>query len=216
RRRVVLALQVAVLMGGANLTTQVLKHVVLSRPDLALDDSLRNTLPSGHTTAAASVAAALVLVVPRRVRPAAALVGAAYTVATGISTLVGGWHRPSDVVAAVLVVLGWAGLATALGARGTLPPGSPHPRETAVVASTLVLAGLTAGVLAAVALERTTAAIETGLDSTAALLTAYGGGSLGVGAVVSLAFGTLLAMRAAADPRPAHAGPSSRTVDRRS
>ena len=37
-----------------------------------------------------------------------------YTTATGISTLIGQWHRPSDVVAAVLVVLAWTAIACAL------------------------------------------------------------------------------------------------------
>ena len=70
--------------------------------------------PSGHTTAAASVSAALLLVVPPRARPWAAVLGAGYTTATGISTLIGQWHRPSDVVAAVLVVLAWTAIACAL------------------------------------------------------------------------------------------------------
>ena len=56
RRRWALAVQVAVLMGGANLTTQVLKHTVFPYPDLGVAYSPGNSLPSGHTTAAASVA----------------------------------------------------------------------------------------------------------------------------------------------------------------
>ena len=69
RRRWSLAVQVAVLMIGANLTTQVLKKWVLYRPDLGVEADYGNTLPSGHTTAAASVSAALLLVVPPRARP---------------------------------------------------------------------------------------------------------------------------------------------------
>ena len=114
RRRWSLAVQVAVLMIGANLTTQVLKKWVLYRPDLGVEADYGNTLPSGHTTAAASVSAALLLVVPPRARPWAAVLGAGYTTATGISTLIGQWHRPSDVVAAVLVVLAWTAIACAL------------------------------------------------------------------------------------------------------
>ena len=133
RRRWSLALQVAVLMVGANLTTQVLKKFVLDRPDLGVEADYGNTLPSGHTTAAASVSAALLLVVPPRVRPWAAVLGAGYTTATGISTLVGQWHRPSDVVAAVLVVLAWTAIACALVAL------TPAPASTATGA--LRLAG---------------------------------------------------------------------------
>ena len=122
RRRWALAIQVALLMGGANLTTQLLKYVVLDRPDLGSAYVGHNTLPSGHTTAAASVSAALVFVVPPRGRPWAAVLGAVYTAGTGVSTLIGRWHRPSDVVAAVLVVLAWSGLACAFAAVS-------HPRS---------------------------------------------------------------------------------------
>lgn len=200
RRRVLFAVQVVVLIAGANLTTQVLKRFVLDRPNLGLADMANNTLPSGHTTAAAACAAALVFAVPRRMRPVTAVLGAAYTAATGVSTLVGAWHRPSDVVAAVLVVLAWAGLASAIGAGRVVVPGTDRPRETAVVAGALVLGGVAAAVGAALALQRSLAALPGGLGSTAELLTAYGGGALGVVAVTGVAFGTLLLMRRAADP----------------
>ena len=69
RRRWLLAAQVALFMAGANLTAQLLKLGLLDRADLGVGGRLGNTLPSGHTTAAASCAVALVLVVraaPRR------------------------------------------------------------------------------------------------------------------------------------------------------
>jgi membrane-associated phospholipid phosphatase len=211
RRRLQLAVQVAVVMGGANLTTQLLKDVVLGRPDRGLEDHLFNTLPSGHTTAAASVAVALVLVVPRRLRPAAALLGALYTAATGVSTMVGGWHRPSDAVAAVLVVLCWAGLASALSAplHGSTSDGDPsedRPRETVAVATLLLLTSLVTGAAAGLALQRSVAAVEATsalrLEDRGDLLTAYAGGALGVAAVTCLAFGLLLLIRRAAEPHP--------------
>lgn len=200
RRRVVLAVQVAVLMGGANLTTQVLKNWLLDRPDVGLGDHLLASLPSGHTTAAASVATALVLVVPRRVRPAAAVVGAVYTVATGVSTLVAGWHRPSDVVAAVLVVLAWTGLASVAGAlmdpegRSLGDPSGDRPRQTAVAVSALVVTALVTGVLAALALVQSLASLEDGLDAGRELVTAYAGGSLGITAVTCACFATVLVL----------------------
>ena len=70
-----------------------------------------NSLPSGHTTVAASVAVALVLVLPPKARAFAAVVGAAYAAVAGVATLSAGWHRPSDAVAAFLVVGVWAALA---------------------------------------------------------------------------------------------------------
>ena len=77
RRRWSLAVQVAVLMIGANLTTRVLKNAVLYRPDLGVEASYGNTLPSGHTTAAASISAArrLLVDVLLRLRPWAAVLG---------------------------------------------------------------------------------------------------------------------------------------------
>jgi membrane-associated phospholipid phosphatase len=200
RRRVLLAVQVAVLVGGANLTTQLLKHALLVRPDLGVGDRLSNALPSGHTTAAASVSAALLFVLPRRFRPAAAVVGVLYTVATGISTLVGRWHRPSDAVAAVLVVLAWAGIASALGGRTWVAARVPAPRGELTVAWGLVLAAVVTGVGAAFALRNGLEAVrqEAPLER-ADLLTAYSGGGLGVLSVTCLAFGVLLLLRRLAD-----------------
>lgn len=199
RRRALMAVQVAVLVGGANLTTQLIKHVLLERPDLGVGDPLRNALPSGHTTAAASVSAALIFVAPRRVRPAAALLGVGYTVATGLSTLVGKWHRPSDAVAAVLVVLIWSGIASGLSRREWVSPGRDTPRETMAVSIVLLVAGIGAATGALLALQQTLAARDEVLDSRAELLTAYGGGALGVVAVTCVAFALLLLLRRVAD-----------------
>lgn len=121
RRAWGLGLQVAVLVAGANLTTQLLKHDLLERADLGvLTQRPGNSFPSGHTTVAASVAVALLLVVPRRARPYVALVGGLWTAATGASTLVGQWHRPSDVIAALLVVGAWTGLVVAFTPRSAV------------------------------------------------------------------------------------------------
>ncbi len=192
RRRVLLAVQVALLMGGANLTTQILKRGVYERPDLGLLDSGLNSLPSGHTTVAASVSCALVLVVPRRVRPVAAAVGAVYTAATGVSTLVGGWHRPSDAVAAVFVVLMWAGLVVALGSWSPRTVEDENRGASLTTAALLGLVAVGAGAGAAWALTRSLDRLDGGLESSGELLTAYGGGALGVVAVSFLAFATVL------------------------
>lgn len=223
RRRWLLALQVIVLVGGANLTTQVLKHVVLDRPRLADDTGpVGNSLPSGHTTVAASVAAALLLVVPRRARPAVAVVGAGYTAVTGVSTMVGGWHRPSDVVAAVTVVLAWAGLTTVLTAlsspeRMSSPPIGNAP--TAVVTGLFVVAAGVAGAMGASALLRTRDVLNTAgaVTERSDLATAYVGAALGVVAATALAFAAILvahqvASRPSRAARPAAARSASTRV----
>lgn len=117
RRHLRVALGAGVAIAGANLTTQVLKQVVLDRPDLGL--GVHNSLPSGHVTVAASTTAALLMVVGTRIRVFLAGLGAFAVGLTGLSTIVAGWHRPGDVVAALLVSLGWGavGVVVAGGRR---------------------------------------------------------------------------------------------------
>jgi membrane-associated phospholipid phosphatase len=198
RQRWLLAVQVVVLVGGANLTTQLLKYLVLDRPDLTERvGSVQNSLPSGHTTVAASAAAALLLVVPPLARPAVAVLGAGYAALTGVSTMIGGWHRPSDVVASITVVLAWAGLATVATALG--PPEPAHRSEPsgatlALTAGVLAVGSTVAGGLALSALLRTLDALRTAsrLSGRPDLATAYVGGALAVVAAAGLAFAAIL------------------------
>lgn len=116
RMRRELALAAVVIMVGSNVTSQVLKRYLLERPDLGIYESTPatlNSMPSGHSTVALSAAVALTLVLPVRLRPMAAGLGVIYASATALATLSAGWHRPSDSVAAFLVVGAWA---TAAGA----------------------------------------------------------------------------------------------------
>ncbi len=64
-------------------------------------------------TAAATLACSLVLVVPPRLRPYAAVLGAAFALAVAGSVVRLGWHYPSDVVGGVLIALTWAAAAVA-------------------------------------------------------------------------------------------------------
>ncbi|MFF2030007.1 phosphatase PAP2 family protein [Arthrobacter sp. NPDC058192] len=89
---------------GANLATQILKDLLPVRPYRGVETLELNSLPSGHTTMAASAAAAVFLMVSPRWRPLAGFLGGSFAVATGVSTLINQWHRPADVVAAFLVV----------------------------------------------------------------------------------------------------------------
>lgn len=89
---------------GANIATQVLKEVLPVRPDKGVVTLELNSLPSGHTTLAASAAAAVFLMASPRWRPLAGFVGGTFAIASGVSTLINQWHRPADVVAAFLLV----------------------------------------------------------------------------------------------------------------
>lgn len=102
----------AAVLLGANLTTQVLKHSGLDRPDFGL--GTLNSLPSGHTTVVASAVGAALLVAPGVLRPVVALAGGFATTLTGASTIVAGWHRPADVVAALAVALIWTAVVAAV------------------------------------------------------------------------------------------------------
>ena len=89
---------------GANVATQVLKALLPVRPDKGVVTLEINSLPSGHTTLAASAAAAVFLMASPRWRPMAGFVGGTFAIASGVSTLINQWHRPADVVAAFLLV----------------------------------------------------------------------------------------------------------------
>jgi hypothetical protein len=89
---------------AANLATQVIKEIVPVRPFRGITTLDLNSLPSGHTTLAASAAAGVFIMVSPRWRPLAGFLGGSFAVASGISTLINQWHRPADVVAAFLVV----------------------------------------------------------------------------------------------------------------
>jgi membrane-associated phospholipid phosphatase len=137
RRRVAAAVAAMVLVAGANVTTQVLKYDVLTRPDIGLGTA--NSLPSGHTTVAVSLALAGVLVAPAGLRSLVALVGSGGATLIGAGTVVGRWHRPGDVVAGVAVCLLWA--AVALGVLALLRRHGPAPGRASALPHLTSLAG---------------------------------------------------------------------------
>jgi membrane-associated phospholipid phosphatase len=112
RRHVAAAL---LLVAGANLTAQLLK-VALAHPRLhqllgPTAQPAPAAFPSGHATAAMSIALAAVLVAPRPWRLAAALGGGALSLSVSFSVLVLGWHFPSDAVGGCILAAGFGLLA---------------------------------------------------------------------------------------------------------
>jgi membrane-associated phospholipid phosphatase len=152
RGRIALAITATLLIAGANVSTQLLKYG-LNRPDYGLDPeraAVGNSLPSGHTTVAASVAVALMLVLPAKVRAVGAFLAAAYAAAAGVATLSAGWHRPSDAVAAYLVVGVWAALAGLVllitqREQAQVAPGDAHRLAALLLAAAGVLALIASG-----------------------------------------------------------------------
>jgi membrane-associated phospholipid phosphatase len=109
RRREVLA--AAIMVAAANLTTQVLKTALEHVRNKAFEHGFElpwpDSFPSGHTTAAASIAVALLIIAPAAHRLLAAAVGAVLVTAVGFSVVILGWHYPSDVLGGLLVVGAW-------------------------------------------------------------------------------------------------------------
>jgi membrane-associated phospholipid phosphatase len=110
RGRPRVAVAVIGLTAATSLSSQLLK-LLLAHP--RFPSSLTYTLgpqalPSGHATAAMSLAMAGVLAAPRRARLAAAVIGSALALGVGASVIVWAWHYPSDVIAGYLLATGWA------------------------------------------------------------------------------------------------------------
>jgi membrane-associated phospholipid phosphatase len=198
RRRIAVAFGAMLLVFGANVTTQVLQQVI-DRPQLGIDPeraAAGNSLPSGHATIAASVAIALIFVLPARVRGVAAFVGAVSAAVVAVATLSAGWHRPSDAVAALLVVGAWACVAGLVivavqGEHGSVDYG---PRNRFAVYM-LVVAGVGLLVGAGIALALTDQSLSTPVEdlSRRRLFVAYAGGALGICGVASVVMASVLA-----------------------
>ncbi len=162
RSRRDLAIAAVVVVVGSNLTSQVLKRFALSRPDLGLTETTPatlNSLPSGHSTVALSVAVGMLIVSPPRLRPLVTVVGAGYASATAVATLSAGWHRPSDSLAAFFVVTIWAAAAQTYVLLGRTPPaaaasdgptGQATVRRMAQVSMLLISASLVIAVVVVV------------------------------------------------------------------
>jgi membrane-associated phospholipid phosphatase len=156
RRRPRLAAVVGVVALGSLVSVQLLKRVVLERPPLVPTDYAQgtNSFPSGHTSVGMVLAVMLLMVLPLRARPWTWVVVGLFGATFGVSTVLAAYHRPSDVVAAHLVVLAWAlaGTAVLVAWRGSSDPSDPPPRS--VRRPLAVLVGL-GGVAAAAAVVMT-------------------------------------------------------------
>lgn len=197
RGRIALAVTATLLVVGANLTTQALKYG-LARPDFGIDPQrifAGNSLPSGHATVAASFAVALVLVLPPTVRVLGALLGTGYAAAVGVATLSAGWHRPSDAIAAYLVVGVWAALGglallTMQRERAKVDPGDAH-RLAAVLLSTGGLLAVVAGGLALAWLADGPRIVPSAL-ARRPLLAGYAGGAAGIAGTMAIVMALVL------------------------
>src|SRR4051812_31203152 len=105
RARVAIAIPLLFVLTG--LTTEALKHALAAPrydewlgPWAQINEA---SWPSGHSTAAMTMALCAVLAAPPRLRPTVAAIGSAYAVAVAYAILTLGWHFPSDVFGGYLV-----------------------------------------------------------------------------------------------------------------
>ena len=108
RRRPTLAGRALGAVVGANVTTQILKDYVLTRPSLGVTTGVVNSLPSGHATVAVTLSLALIVVAPQWFRGPSAWIGWVWTSLMSVSVMMEGWHRPSDAITAALIAGAWA------------------------------------------------------------------------------------------------------------
>lgn len=92
---------------GANVTTQALKHG-LERPLLPGSQiPTSNSFPSGHATLAFTIVATVIIILPRVVARIVAPPAFIWAAVVAIGTVTAGWHRPSDVIGACVIVVAW-------------------------------------------------------------------------------------------------------------
>ncbi|HWT33237.1 MAG TPA: phosphatase PAP2 family protein [Microbacterium sp.] len=170
---------VALVAGAAALgMAELSKYVFLSRAQTGATDVFNNSFPSGHATVAAAAAFAVFLVSPPRWRPLAAVLGGGFAMLTGVLAVISQWHRPSDVVAAFMLV----GVCGSLGGVALIGWGVP---AAAPPARPLRALWWIAGVSAAVSLAAFILIYVTVQDHGSHLQIAYVGGSTAILAVGS-------------------------------
>ena len=139
RGRTWLGLTAATVMLISILAAEILKEL-LPRPALVDGPAwiLRNDFPSGHSTIAAGIGVAMLLVSPDRLRWLALPVAALIAGFIGQATQVAGWHRLSGSVGGVLLVVAVASSALVVLARTGLVSPSAHGRVSTRLQAILV------------------------------------------------------------------------------
>lgn len=106
RRRERLAFIVAGAMGGSVVIAEILKSII-ERPALVEGPIwlLRNSFPSGSAAVAASIAVGSLLVAPDRLRWIVLPLAVGFAALIGEAVQTAGWHRLSDTLGGVLIVI---------------------------------------------------------------------------------------------------------------
>jgi membrane-associated phospholipid phosphatase len=105
RGRPRIAVAVLLLVAATSVSSQLLKAVLAYPREPTLVGA--SAFPSGHSTAAMTLAFCGVLVAPARLRPLAALLGLVFALGVAFGVVSLGWHFPSDVFGGYLLATGW-------------------------------------------------------------------------------------------------------------
>lgn len=140
RKRWLLIAQLAVFGGICFAAAELLKPL-LPRPYLInLESNPNNSAPSGHVILAAAAGMILLCAVPRVCRALVAVIGWLYAVLVGLSVIAGQWHRPTDVIMALLIVGGVAMITLAATfANGMDEPGSRASSPSVQIVGSVLL-----------------------------------------------------------------------------
>jgi membrane-associated phospholipid phosphatase len=194
RGRPRLAIGAGVMIAGSLLTTELLKKVVLSRPNLGVFDGLNQagSFPSGHTTIAMSLGVGAMMVSPSRWRALIAALGAAFASAIGVAAVATASHRPSDPIGAALVVTAWAATVAAVLVR----PDDDEAREPAGPRASpwFAFGGLALLVVAFIGLAATVVAIHRDSVNTVDLGGAFLAAASAIAGMILVCTAALLAM----------------------
>ncbi len=200
RRRIWVALAIVGILLGANVTTELLKPLLDVQRSYSFPAAPgTGSWPSGHATAAMSLALCCVIAAPGRLRSATATLGALFAVAVSYSFLALAWHYPTDVLGGFLVASIWTllGVAAIWTAHSHRAPQSAQAHRQGRPMIWAALGPPSAVLLAAVALVALVAIAQPhDVVSYARLHKAFMIGAGGIGALaLALATGVMLALR---------------------
>jgi membrane-associated phospholipid phosphatase len=151
RGRTSAAVATAIVLVGTGSSAQALKHLLGEQERYTgwlVADPTQTWWPSGHATAAMTLALCAVMVAPPTWRPATALLACGCALTVAYATLALTWHFPSDVIGGFLLAGLW--VSAALVVLASID--APSARAARPPALGLVVALGAAGALAAAAL----------------------------------------------------------------
>ena len=191
RRRPWLAGMTLGVLVGASVTTQALK-LLTAEPRLASAMTgghvAAASWPSGHATAAMTMALCAVVVVRARWRPLAIAAGAPFTIGVAYSVLVLDWHLPSDVLGGFFVATAWTlvGVAAVTALERRRAAWQPLRLKAAIAPA--AAAGVAVGAsIAAAALMRPHAAVAYAATNTTFVVAAAAIGSAALALAAAIA-----------------------------